>query len=133
MLSSVAMREHSHTLCLSLSELAELYLDMLAFTDAETAAERMIEEAHRYDTARQLRIANEILEDIGAEKENGVEHGAEVTLGGLVRRSDLNGTLGIVRGRLRRNSRYCVDVGQARLLVQRCNFDIHSHHEEANG
>ena len=122
MLSSVAMRERSHTLCLSLSELAELYLDMLALADADIIATRMIEEAHRYDTAQQLRIATEILEDIDAAKRNGVEFGAEVVLGGLVRRSDLNGKLGVVRGRLRSNGRYCVDVGHVRLLVRRCNF-----------
>ncbi len=38
MLRSVRLRENSHTLCLSLSELAELYLDMLKPEEAEDAA-----------------------------------------------------------------------------------------------
>ena len=57
MLRSVHLREHSHTLCLSLSELAELYLDMLKNKEAEDAAHRMLAEAHRYDTKRQRAIA----------------------------------------------------------------------------
>jgi len=122
MLASVAMREHSHTICLSLSELGELYLDILKLADAEAAARRMFVEAHRYDTEQQIRIAEEILEGIAVERELGLEHGAAVRLRGMVRRTDLNNQGGIVRGRLRDSSRCYVDVGAARLLVLRRNL-----------
>ena len=122
MLASVAMRERSHTLCLSLSELGELYLDMLKFAEAEAAARRMLVEARRYDTKQQIRIADEILANIAAERGLGLGHGAAVRLRGLVRRSDLNNKDGIIRGRLRDSSRCYVDVGMARLLVLRRNL-----------
>ena len=47
MLESVEMRRESHTICLSLSELGELYLDMLKLDEAEAAARRMLHEAFR--------------------------------------------------------------------------------------
>eukprot|EP00973_Karenia_brevis_P003116 428302-Karenia_brevis.AAC.1 len=68
MLESVSLREHSHTLCLSVSELAELYLDMLDFVKAEGAAKRMLDEAWRYDGQQQKSIANEIMQDIAKER-----------------------------------------------------------------
>lgn len=124
MLASVAMRSRSHLLCLSLSELAELYLDMLKFSDAEAAARKMIEEAWRYDTSQQLRIAEELLQAIAEEKANGLEHGASVELGGLTQRRELNGKVGVLRGRLRDCGRYCVDVDGARYSVKRCRLRI---------
>ena len=66
MLESVEMRRESHTICLSLSELGELYLDMLKLDEAEAAAHRMLHEAFRYDTEQQTRIAGEIIRDIAA-------------------------------------------------------------------
>merc|ERR1712048_1382357 len=45
MLQSVALRENSHTLCLSLSELADLYLDMLKLDEAESTCQRLLQEA----------------------------------------------------------------------------------------
>ena len=68
MLLSVLLREGSHTLCLSLSELAELYLDMRRFDDVLNTTQRMMEEAHRYDREQQLRIAREINEHVAREK-----------------------------------------------------------------
>ena len=123
MLKSVALREQSHTLCLSLSELGELYLDMLKFKEAETAARRMLEEAHRYNAGQQTRIANEILQHSAAEKDLGLVHGMVVQLHNLQQRKELNGEVGTIRGRLRANGRYYVDVVSARCLVRReCFF-----------
>ena len=127
MLRSVAMRERSHTLCLSLSELGELYLDMLKFADAEAAARRMIQEAGRYDTVQQMRIAGEIIASIAAEREAGLEHGSPVRLCGLLRRPELNGEHGVVRGMRRGprgSDRYYVDVGASRFLLSRANFEV---------
>ena len=56
MLESVAMREYNHTLCLSLSELAELYLDMLKLDEAQETCCRMMREAHRYDEDQQISV-----------------------------------------------------------------------------
>ena len=51
MLRSVQLRENSHTLNLSLSELAILYLDMLKLDEADATSYRMLRDAHRYDQA----------------------------------------------------------------------------------
>ena len=124
MLESVEMRRESHTICLSLSELGELYLDMLKLDEAEAAARRMLHEAFRYDTEQQTRIAGEIIRDIAAEREKGLVYGSAVRLRGLTRRSELNGKHGFVRGIGRSNSRYYIDVGTSRLLVSRANFEV---------
>ena len=124
MLESVEMRRESHTICLSLSELGELYLDMLKLDEAEAAARRMLHEAFRYDTEQQTRIAGEIIRDIAAEREKGLVYGSAVRLCGLTRRSELNGKHGFVRGIGRSNSRYCVDVGTSRVVVSRANFEM---------
>ena len=127
MLRSVAMRELSHTLCLSLSELGELYLDMLRFADARAAARRMIQEAVRYDTAQQTRIAGEIIASIATEEEAGLEHGSIVRLCRLSQRPELNGEVGVVRG-MRRGTRgshrYYVDVDESRFLVARASLEL---------
>jgi len=119
MLASVALREDSYTLCLSLSELSELYLDMLKFTEAEAVAHRMLEEVDRYDTAQQIRIVDEILQSIAMERGRGLEHGAVLRLRGLARRPELNGKNCIVRGRCRNSGRYYIDVGTSRFLALR--------------
>ena len=74
MLASVQKRENSHTLCLSLSALGFLYIDMLKFKDAEHVAQRMLAEAHRYDTRNQKRIAKEILKEAVKENNFGFVH-----------------------------------------------------------
>ena len=48
MLHSVALRENSHALCLSLSELTFLYLDMLKFDEADATSRRMLREAYGF-------------------------------------------------------------------------------------
>ena len=119
MLNSVAIRENSHTLCLSLSELGDIYLQMLHFDEAAATARRMVEEAHRYDAAQQTHIANKIFEDVTKGRAIGLMYGASVQLSGLARRQDLNGQIGVLRSTREDNSRYYVDVGSTRLLVQR--------------
>ena len=90
MLASAGMRERSHTLCLSLHEFGEIYQHMPNFDDAEAAERRTLEEArHRYDTSQQTRITHEILGDVAAERELGMENGAAVRLHGLVQRRRL--------------------------------------------
>ncbi len=64
MLRSVALREGTHTICLSLSELVDLHLEMLQLDEAEATCRRMLKEAHRYDEINQTRIANQYLDDI---------------------------------------------------------------------
>ena len=54
MLESVAMREYSHTLCLSLSEIAELCLNMPKLDEAQETCHRMMREARRYDADRRF-------------------------------------------------------------------------------
>ena len=54
MLRSVALREDSHTLCLSLSELALLYLDMLQLDEADAASHRMLLEASKSTTIQYM-------------------------------------------------------------------------------
>lgn len=103
MLASVAMCSRSHLLGLSLSELAELYVDMLKFSDA-------------------IATVRKIMRAIAEEKTNGLEHGAKVELVGLTQRQELNGMVGVLRGRLRECGRYCVDVDAARYSVKRCNM-----------
>ena len=99
-------------------------LFMLSETDAEAAANRMIDEAFRYDTAQQTRIAEEILEHIAVERGSGLEHGAVVRLLGLAKRPELNGKEAIVRGKHRGSDRYYVDVGASRFLVRRMHLVI---------
>ena len=64
MLESVAMRECSHTLCLSLSEIAELCLGMPKLDEAQETCYRMMREARRYDADPKIRVAEESLGDV---------------------------------------------------------------------
>ena len=123
MLQSVASRENSCTICLSLSELADLYLEMLLLQEAETTCRRMLKEAHRMDTANQIRIAHEVLKDISEARTLGFTNGARVQLLGLVSTPQLNGQEGIIRGRQKGNGKYVVEVDLSMLLVKRENFN----------
>ena len=71
MSESVAMRQYSDTLRFSLSELAELYLDMLKLDEAQETCYRMMREAHRYDKDQQMCIAEEILGDVRESSKTG--------------------------------------------------------------
>ena len=122
MQQSVALREHSHTICLSLSELAELHLDMLQYEEAEKTAGRMLQEAHRYDGPQQRRIAEEILADVAKEKATGLKWGMTVTLSSLTRAPRWNGSTGVLVGKRRQDGRYFIDVGSSRLAVLRRCF-----------
>lgn len=48
-------------MCLSLNELAELYLNMLKLDEAQGTCYRMMREACRYDGNQKIRVAEEIL------------------------------------------------------------------------
>ena len=124
MLESVAMRECSHTLCLSLSELAELYLDMLKLDEAQETCYRMMREAHRYDKDQQIRIAEEILGDVREARKTGLVYGACVQVHGLVQEPRWNGQRAVVRGRLRSNGRYCIDTGSSMISAKRQNVHL---------
>lgn len=122
MLRSVSLRENSYTLCPSLSKLAELYLVMLKLSDAEHVCARMLEEAHRYDTENQTRIARGIMERVGAARMRRMHHGLRVVLHGLSTRTELNGHAGSVRGVQERTGRYMVQVGLVTYLLRSCNI-----------
>ncbi len=64
MLQSVVLREGTRTICSSLNELAELYLEMLQLDKAESTCRRMLKEAQSYDEVIHVRVANECLDNI---------------------------------------------------------------------
>ena len=120
---SVALRENTCMICFSLSELADLYLEMLLLKEAEATCLRMLQEAYRMDTANQIRIAQEVLKDVWEAMTLGVTHGARVQLLGLVSKPQLNGQEGIIRGRQKGNGKYVVEVDLSMVLVKRENFN----------
>ena len=122
MLISVDLREQSHTLCLSLSELAELYLDMCEYDQAETTTQRMLEEAWRYDSQQQERIAKEILQDIARKRLTGLAHGSSVKIS-CHDLPELFGEPGVLRGRVRGRNAYYIDVGDERYVLSRRCFE----------
>ncbi len=121
---SLALRENSHTLCLTLSELADLYLDMLKLDEADAACQRMLSEAHRYDEVNQKSIANIILEHSRQEREMGIEYGMAVQIEALMSRPELNGKEGVVKGKIKDNGRYVIQIGARTLSLKRCNFNV---------
>ena len=123
MLTSVKLREHSHTLCLSLSELADLYLDMCDFEKADETTCRMLEEAWRYDTQEQTRIANEIVQDSAKGKRVGLMHGAAVKIC-CPALPHLKDEVGILRGKVRGKSEYYVDVGSVRHVMSQAALTL---------
>ena len=116
MLRSVKLREGSHTLCLNLSEFAELYLDMLKLDAVDVAARRMLVEAHRYDETNQRRIANKLLEDVERARKSSLILGMPVRMEGLTSRIELNGQEGVIRGKLRESGCYMVAFAPRRNL-----------------
>ena len=121
MLRSVALREGTHTICLSLSELADLYLEMLQLDKAEATCRRMLKEAHRYDEVNQTRIANECLNDISKARALELTYGTCVQLHDLVSKPQLNGQEGVIRGK-QSSGRYLVEVNSSMVLLHRKNF-----------
>ena len=122
MLESVAMRECSHTLCLSLSEIAELCLDMPKLDEAQET--RMMREARRYDADPKIRVAEEILGDVREARKTGLVYGACAQVHGLVQEPRWNGQRAVVRGGLRRNGWFCIDTGSSMISVKRQNFNL---------
>lgn len=121
---SAALRENSHTLCLTLSELTLLYLDMLKLDEADATSHKMLREAHRYDEANQRRIAQANLEDSAEERKLGLLYGMSVQIGGLTSRPELNGKEGIVKGKLRDRDRYVISVKSMVLSLNHNKFVI---------
>ena len=125
---SARLREGSSRICLSLSELGGIYLDMLKIDDAEETARRMLREAHRYDTQAQTRIARQLLEDAKKERAHGFHYGNAVSLHGL-NKIEMNGQLGEIRGRVwpqtaANSDRYRVLVGSSMLSIRRRNINL---------
>ena len=128
MQESVMLREGTRTVCLSLSELGGIYLEMLKIDDAEETANRILREAHRFDTAAQTRLAHQLLEDAKEERVHGFHYGCVVMLHGL-KRIELNGLFGEVRGRVwpqttAAHDRYRILVGSSLLSVRRGNIAL---------
>ena len=118
---SVALRVHSHTLCLSLSQLADLYLAMLKPGEATSTCRLMLREARRYDTAQQTRIAMEILHDVEVMRKRRLFNGMLVKL----RATSLGLTLyGRIRGKQHTDSRYYIDMKSMRILLPRGSFAV---------
>ena len=67
--------ENRHTLCLTLSELTLLFLDVLTLDEADATSHRILREAHRYDETRQRRLAQANIEDSAEERKLGILHG----------------------------------------------------------
>ena len=122
MLESVSLRERSHTLCLSLSELAELYLDMHDFDKAEATVRRMLGEARRYDEQQQMRIADEIMQDVVKERLSGMVHGDSIKITGQGL-PQVFGEMGILRGKVRGRDEYYIDIGSKRHVLSRRCFE----------
>ncbi len=119
LLESVALRRYSHTLCISMSALAELYLDMLMLDEAERTAERMKTVAHRYDSDGQVRVANEIIRDVKEEREKGLRHGMIISVSAKHVGTDC---LGVLRGKAENS--YFVDVWKGRVRASRSQIDL---------
>ena len=122
MLHSVALRENSHALCLSLSELTFLYLDMLKFDEADATSRRMLAVAHRYDEANQRMDAQAYLEHSARERKLDLIHGVSVRLHLVTQRPDLNGKDGVINGKMKKSGLYLVTVGSKVFAMPRYQF-----------
>ena len=118
------MRGYSHTLCLSLSEIAEFCLNMPKLDEAQETCYRMMREARRYDADPKIRVAEEILGDVREARKTGLVYGACAQVHGLVQEPRWNGQRAVVRGRLRSNGRFCIDTGSSMISVKRQNFNL---------
>ena len=127
MAQSVMLREDSQFICLSLSELGALFVEMLKLDEAESTARRMLHEAYRYDTQAQTRIAAGILNNVAEERARGLFYGSAVQLHSLKKMPELNGVVGEIRGTVGDGShpiRYRVLVGSTVLSVKEVNFSM---------
>ena len=116
LLQSVDLRESSSMLCLSLSELGWLYVDMLKLDEAASTARRMLDEAHRYDTRAQTAIARNMLTIIEDERSRGLHYGSIVKLQDTGNRK-LDGMTGLIRGR-NPDDKYRVEIDSKMHVVQ---------------
>ena len=83
MMRSMMIREESMFICLTLSELALLYLDMLKFDQVDLVCKGMLCASHRYDAERQTQIALKTLARSQQERKIGFEYGMCVQIEGL--------------------------------------------------
>ena len=126
MLHSVKLRGSSHLLCLSLSELAALYVDMLKFEEAADVLRQMVAESYRYDTKQQQDIAEKILADSKQQQKCGLAYGMSVQLQGLRLAPELNGEVGIIMGRSPSPDRYLIKVNKRTVAARRMNIHLPS-------
>ena len=118
------MRGYSHKLCLSLSGIAELCLNMPKLDEAQETCYRMMREARRYDADPKIRVAKEILGDVREARKTSLVYGACAQVHGLVQEPRWNGQWAVVRGRLRSNVRFCIDTGSSMISVKRQNVNL---------
>ena len=121
MLQSVVLREGTRTICSSLNDLAELYLEMLQLDKAESTCRRMLKEAQSYDEVIHVRVANECLDNISKARAQELTYGTYVKLHDLGSFPQLNEQEGMIRGK-HHSGRYVVDVNSFVFLVPRENF-----------
>ena len=121
MKKSVQIRMESHTLCLSLTELAGLYVAMLKLKEAKDVCKWIDREAYRYDAQGQKEIARAINHDAELALKRGLIWGARVRLRPSAHGPNL---YGILRGKHEASRTYYVDVAPARLLLPRQSFTV---------
>ena len=91
MMRSMMIREESLFICLTFSELALFYLDMLKFDQVDLVCTGMLCASHRYDAERQTQIALKTLPRSQQERKIGFEYGTCVQIEGLASKTELNG------------------------------------------
>ena len=77
------IREESMFMCLTVSELALLYMDMLKFDQVGLVCKGMLCASHRYDAECQIQIALKTLARSQQERKIGFEYGMCVQIKGF--------------------------------------------------
>lgn len=124
MLESVRLRENSWALCVSLSALATLNMNMLRLSEVEKICLRMLKEARRYDTQHREQIAQSLLKEAAEEKQRGILYGMDVLVTSCDMWNTYTGKKGVIRGRTQDRRRYIVEVGNSKVSLLRENFRI---------
>ena len=109
------IREQSLFICLTLTKLALLYLDMLKFDQVDLVCKGMLCASHRYDAERQTQIALKTLARSHQERKIGFEYGMRVQIEGLASKTELNGKF---------KDRYIVQVSFSKCLVKLDKFIV---------
>ena len=87
MMRSMMIRGGHLFICLTLSELALLYLDMLKFDQVDLVCKGMFCASHRYDAEGQTQIAWTTLARSQQERKIGSEYGMCVQIEGIASKS----------------------------------------------